>query len=906
MYAATDLNGVDTELTTLEGDYTNSSTTPAVLTLTNSSEVDYSGTISGNISVQLKGTGAVRIRNEQTFTGPLTINYGATVYAYVDDALGNGVVTNKSKGTIYFVKGSKQTFSNNFVVNQDNSNDKAFFRFNNDVTFNGRFDMLGTAKGGAQMNIDTKRIITFNGPVTMTTAKPDYWIFNSSNGGSEVWFNDTVDLGMPGSMLYSQNQTIYIHVKKPFYTGSFHANTASTGFICEGENVFAENFDPAVDKECNFDVNGFNQTIPFFAAANSKVVTLTNSAETVATLTLTPTTDRTAQYNVCGALNLTCAAAAGKTITLQGSKWNSTGTLRVASGNLALNTTDIFSETLELVVEEGATLTLNEELALQPAHATIGGEKLAIGKTYKASDLAGLEGTGTICCVGVIGDETEAVWNAGENKSTTTLANWEDATALPDMSFGTTHVIVKGGEEMALTDDVRFNGFSFMEGALPFAITGTDKQLDIGLNGITIPDQTEAAALTITANASIANDEEWNIGANATVTLSAPITGAGSLIKSGVGTLALNNGFAANSNISVTNGILEITGAETSAHPELYTLGFSTFTLGDGDTRVRSYINLHNATITRAMAMATVGTGRNAASGPAEIMAKEGENFIKGHITRTGGESHNLAGGNTILGAETGAKLIIDGGFTGNWILTNSDGGDVIFTNNTITANGFEIYASSSGNVYFYTQGNAVKEVGFGSSHQQTVHLMVSDVFNDNTAIFLNCANANAILDFHGNDQHFGSMSHHNTRGCKMRTDAPMTLTINQTTHATNMIIMAGAINLVKQGASNLLLNGAQNDFAGTLTVNEGTLGFAANSSWANLANLEQATGTRIILENTSPVVTGYYTRDGKIMAAGTYGSSASTAKFKDDTRFSGTGVLRVRHDNLGTCIILR
>jgi hypothetical protein len=39
---------------------------------------------------------------------------------------------------------------------------------------------------------------------------------------------------------------------------------------------------------------------------------------------------------------------------------------------------------------------------------------------------------------------------------------------------------------------------------------------------------------------------------------------------------------------------------------------------------------------------------------------------------------------------------------------------------------------------------------------------------------------------------------------------------------------------------------------------------------------------------------------------AGTYGSSSSTAATKDDTHFSGSGVLTVRHDNSGLLIRLQ
>ena len=43
-----------------------------------------------------------------------------------------------------------------------------------------------------------------------------------------------------------------------------------------------------------------------------------------------------------------------------------------------------------------------------------------------------------------------------------------------------------------------------------------------------------------------------------------------------------------------------------------------------------------------------------------------------------------------------------------------------------------------------------------------------------------------------------------------------------------------------------------------------------------------------------------------KMKRAGTYGASGSAATYKDNTHFSGTGVLKVLHDNAGTLMWLR
>ena len=50
----------------------------------------------------------------------------------------------------------------------------------------------------------------------------------------------------------------------------------------------------------------------------------------------------------------------------------------------------------------------------------------------------------------------------------------------------------------------------------------------------------------------------------------------------------------------------------------------------------------------------------------------------------------------------------------------------------------------------------------------------------------------------------------------------------------------------------------------------------------------------------------GWLVFDEKIMRAGTWGSSASGARNKDDTHFSGSGILRVLHDTGGTLILIK
>ena len=50
----------------------------------------------------------------------------------------------------------------------------------------------------------------------------------------------------------------------------------------------------------------------------------------------------------------------------------------------------------------------------------------------------------------------------------------------------------------------------------------------------------------------------------------------------------------------------------------------------------------------------------------------------------------------------------------------------------------------------------------------------------------------------------------------------------------------------------------------------------------------------------------GWLFYGNKMQRVGTYGSSSSSAYHKDDTHFSGNGVLRVLHDNSGTLITVK
>ena len=107
---------------------------------------------------------------------------------------------------------------------------------------------------------------------------------------------------------------------------------------------------------------------------------------------------------------------------------------------------------------------------------------------------------------------------------------------------------------------------------------------------------------------------------------------------------------------------------------------------------------------------------------------------------------------------------------------------------------------------------------------------------------------------------------------------------------------ISGAGTITKTGVSTVTLSGNNSSFSGTKQVNEGILSFSATNSLGTGA-INIATGAKVNLgysrNATAPKVAGLIL-GGVVKAPGTYGSSSSSATFKDDTWFSGTGKLQV------------
>ena len=142
---------------------------------------------------------------------------------------------------------------------------------------------------------------------------------------------------------------------------------------------------------------------------------------------------------------------------------------------------------------------------------------------------------------------------------------------------------------------------------------------------------------------------------------------------------------------------------------------------------------------------------------------------------------------------------------------------------------------------------------------------------------------------------------------------------------------LSGPISLVKGGDSAYSVNCAYGAACtGSLTVTNGTFACLADGTWAGCTNVTVSGASSVLelnastnLANRTDIVlvsggkmslaegvvqsVGNLWRDGKpVGRSGTYGSSASPAEYKDDTYFTGQGVVDVHSKYGGFSIIFR
>jgi autotransporter-associated beta strand protein len=315
-----------------------------------------------------------------------------------------------------------------------------------------------------------------------------------------------------------------------------------------------------------------------------------------------------------------------------------------------------------------------------------------------------------------------------------------------------------------------------------------------------------------------------------------------------------------------------------------------------------------------------------------------GNNAINGWIKLFGsGVRIGVAGGTLTL---NGPVERLDAG-THPMLVLNPSGMLIVSNRIDIGTGGLNFH--SGGTVWLCSTGNlwtSYSQLQYGC----TVRLGVDDALP--TGVKLTLGNTgtppgNGRLDLYGFDQTVAGLqqygndaSYPNNLIRNTQAGVPSTVTVSQAAGVSDTFYgrIIENVSLVKAGASNSTLTlGATNALTGWVTVSGGTLALSpAGTLGVACTNITVVAGT-LAVENSDALsdaatlslagggagkvslsagvneAVGLLVLDGELQRPGTYGSTGSTATYKDDTIFSGTGVLSVLHGkSIGTLITVQ
>jgi fibronectin-binding autotransporter adhesin len=286
-------------------------------------------------------------------------------------------------------------------------------------------------------------------------------------------------------------------------------------------------------------------------------------------------------------------------------------------------------------------------------------------------------------------------WSTAANWASSNIATSASTTIIEFQGTGTT--AANSSNDLAATPFL-VNGFTFNStntGGL--TIAGTNG-FSFVVDGVTNPviNQNNTGPITITAPVNAANNLTFGGSGAGAVTLSGPITGAGTFTKTSSGTLTISGANTNTAGWTVSNGILNVTNASTTATGTV-TFDNSAATLNNGLGRsgtTTGAVTLANGTTlqiraagdnTTATQSLVYGNDINVQSGASITLSGDRSGTVAtnksltfGALTLANGSTVNHAGGNSFrflmngLNVDTAATInmtqsfmTINGAFVG-------------------------------------------------------------------------------------------------------------------------------------------------------------------------------------------------------------------------------------------------
>ena len=510
----------------------------------------------------------------------------------------------------------------------------------------------------------------------------------------------------------------------------------------------------------------------------------------------------------------------------------------------------------------------------------------------------------------------EAVWDGGgANNSFATAENWEGDTS-PDLTGGMTILrFATGGTSAQVPVPATVRGLRFDLPDSDFTLSGSP--ISIGADGIEFTPNAVTGSWrfgNLDLPVTVAADQTWNLSSETRQRLGLKGNLGGTADKTltvtGSGALSINstNDFA---------GTVRLSGGVAKVFSKLRPFGSAE----DGgrvvvDQSAGARLEMYGSTIDKPLYIQSANIDSSCFS------SREGygTNVISGRITQSGGMLNwQLSPGS--------ATLLKGGGvFDG---VAFKDAGALAVDDTSIRNRDTTFSFDDGGSLHLLNSGNEFK-VNLKSSSK--MHCRVQDTMTYWADVTLE---GSSVLDLHGFDQKFGDLV---LAGESSRVTSEMPANIlaycdDALIAATNKGVFAGAVSFTKSGARRIVL-ASENTSTGTLGVQNGPLVIAPGGKWtgktatigAETTNrhpslrlmhnacfadpahttLAMTTSTsnmnaempnpepELILDEGVRHVFREITLNGKPLASGTWGSSQSSATHKDDTHFSGKGVVEV------------
>jgi len=691
------------------------------------------------------------------------------------------------------------------------------------------------------------------------------------------------------------------------------------------------------------DLNGYNQTVSQLFSGTGLAGTRRIMSAAPALLTVNQNDNTIFDGGFTGQAGL-CKAGTGTLTLTNATPWTTTGDVIVSNGTLVVAALASLGNSTNIVVA-GGVLDLQGANALADAASlfiedgtakvkvasglTETVDKLYLGGVQQPSGFYGTTASGAANAddahfdgLGMVYvtsnppiEPISHVWDAeGTDTLFSTAANWaDDATPAFD---GTTHAIFATGGSTATVDmAASLYGITFNRDAA-FTLAVGSGSLTLGLGGITAtPPTASSRTYALDADLTLYANQLWALTRNGAGVPTLSVSGAitdGDLVygitQSGNGILTLSGANTFDGTVTVkTGGVLRI-----NSSTALGSTNGATVIENGGYMEVTGGVVVEEPlTINGDAAIGYAGTLRSNA----------GSNVWSGRITSNGSRIRC-----------NGGSLDITGGTSGGGLVLGANGGTYIrFSEKPLLSSSVTAH-SSGGGILLAVTNSAFTYLEVGGSFLRTD---LPGALPPTVTLQQGAGSSkSSLIDLNGNDQTVGTLRT-GWDGPETRTlysVAPATLTVNQSGTSEYNASITGAVSLVKLGAGNLTISGINNT-TGSFTVNGGTLTLSASGTFGdNATNIVVGGSGTLALATSSgisdnAVVTmpaagvdtakislaagvnetvGWLLYGEKVQRVGTYGSTASAAQHKDDSRFSGTGVLTVRRDDSGTVILLR